>query len=302
MGLDNRDYGRANYEGSYGYGQQPGVHLGAPQTMVIKLVIINVVVFVVQLLTRSNSPFEMSWFDNLFSMHTYWFHEPWRVYELLTYGFLHDTFNMWHIVGNMFVLWMFGRTVEERIGSKEFLLFYLCGILAAALCWNLTELIAPGATNQPLGVSMLGASGGVSAVLLLFVFYYPRMTILLMFVIPMPAWLFGLFIVGSDMWGAIARSGGVAFTAHLGGFLFAFLYHKADIRLTDYVPTSFKLPSFKRKPPLRVHRPSEDEDTATEKRLDELLAKVATGGQESLTSSERRELQKLSKHYQQKRR
>ena len=60
------------------------------------------------------------------------------------------------------------------------------------------------------------------------------------------------------------------------------------------------MPSLKRKPSLKVHQPSDDE--RKEDRLDYLLGKVATGGQESLTSSEKRELQKLSKYYQDKRR
>ncbi len=295
MGIYDRDYDRPAY--GDGYGQQPGVQLGVPQSMTVRLVIVTVIVFVAQLVFRGNNPGVMSWFDSLFALHAQWFLQPWRVFELLSYGFMHDSWNMWHIVGNMFVLWMFGRHVEQRLGGREFLMFYLVAIVFAGITWDLTELMLAGRESR-----MLGASGGVSAVLLLFIFYYPRVTILFMFIFPMPAWVLGVIIIATDLFGAVGRGGEVAFTAHLGGFLFAYLYHKFGWRLTSFLPTSFQLPSFERKPPLRVHRPPADEEDKTEKRLNELLDKVHVGGQDSLTASESRELQKLSKHYQNKRR
>ncbi|QDU54487.1 rhomboid family intramembrane serine protease [Aeoliella mucimassa] len=304
MGLNERDYGRASYEGSYGYGQS-GYTLGSPQSVVVKLIIINAIVFVLQLIFRSNDPRIPSNFDSLFSLHEHWYYEPWRFFELLSYGFLHSPWDYWHIFGNMFMLWFAGRAVEQKIGGREFLVFYLLGIVIAGTAWCLIESMVPDGGNQrfgPLGVPMLGASGGVTAVLMLFIFYYPRVTILFMFVIPMPAWVLGVLVVGGDMWGAMSRSGHVAFTAHLGGALFAYLYYNSRIRLTDYVPTSFKMPSFKRKPPLRVHRPDDEpREDAQERRLNELLDKVSKHGQDSLSKREFSELQKLSKHYQQKR-
>ncbi len=302
MGFNDRDYGRSGYDDGYGSGYgggyggggygQPGMHFGGPKSVTVKIVIVTAIVFVLQLVFRV--PNGLSWFDSLFSLHPHWYQKPWQVFEFLTYGFLHDPWSLWHIGSNMLVLWMFGRMVEDRYGGKEFLLFYLTAIVFAGVTWNLTELVAGG--DRP----MLGASGGVSAVLLLYIFLYPRVTILFMFLIPMPAWVVGVFVVATDMFGAIGRTGAVAFTAHLGGFLFAYLYYKSGIRLMDYVPTSFKMPSFKRKPKLRVHRP-DNQDEKNERRLNELLDKVNAGGQDSLSSSERRELQKLSKYYQDKR-
>lgn len=299
MGLNDRDYGRAGYNDGYGYGgggygQQPGLHLGAPKSMTVILVLVNIAVYVLQLINRSDNPQAMSAFDSLFALNEDWYQQPWRIFEFLTYGFLHDTRNLWHLAGNMFVLWMFGRSVEERLGSREFLAFYLTAIVVAGAVWNLCEIFLPGN-----GV-VLGASGGVSGVLLLFIFMFPRVTILFMFVFPMPAWVLGVIIVGSNILGSIGQFGYVAFTAHLGGFLFAWLYYKTGKRLTDYLPTELKMPSFKRKPPLKVHRPSDEQ--RMQDRLDELLGKVSRNGQDSLTTKERRELEKLSKHYQNKRR
>jgi membrane associated rhomboid family serine protease len=285
MGIYDRDYERSAYN------DQPGLHLGGPKSMTVKLIIITVAVYVVQLVFRQ--PDGSNVVDTMFAMHESWFTRPW---QLLTYGFLHSTRDMWHLLMNMFVLWMFGQRVEERYGSKEFLAFYLTAIVFAGLCWSISELLVPG------GSRMLGASGGVSAVLLLFIFCFPHVTLLFMFLFPMPAWVLGILIVASDAFGAITRYGNVAFTAHLAGFLFALMYYKFGWRLMNLVPTSFKAPSFKRKPPLRVHRPSVDQEDKNEKRLNQLLDKVHQGGQDSLTASERRELQKLSKHYQNKRR
>ncbi|MCO6043991.1 rhomboid family intramembrane serine protease [Aeoliella sp. ICT_H6.2] len=290
MGINDRDYGRYGYDDGYGYRDQPGLHFGGVQSVTVKIVIVTAIVFVVQLVFRAPPP--GSWFDQLFALHSDWLFAPWG---LLTYGFLHDPWKLWHIAGNMFVLWMFGRMVEDRYGGKEFLAFYLASIVFAGLFWSLTVLIA----GQQ--ATVIGASGGVSAVLLLFIILYPRVTILFMFFIPMPAWVLGVFIVGSDMLGAFGGGGGVAFTAHLGGFLFAYLYYKSGIRLMNYLPTGAKMPSLKRRPKLKVHRPENQEDKK-KLRLDQLLEKIAASGQDSLSSSERRELQKLSKYYKDKRR
>lgn len=288
MGIYDRDYERSAYD------RQPGYHFSGQLSVTVKLVIANLIVYVVQLV--SLTPDGTSVVNELFSLHPDWYMRPWTAFELLTYGFLHSTRDMWHIVGNMFVLWMFGRRIEERLGGKEFLAFYLVAIVFAALCWSVTEILVPDS------LPMLGASGGVTAVLLLFIFYFPRVTLFLNLIFPVPAWVLGVIVIGGDMIGAIARHGNVAFTAHLGGALFAFLYYRYRWRILDWVPTNLKLPSLKRKPPLRVHRPPADEEDKNEKRLNQLLEKVSAVGQDNLTARERRELQQLSKHYQKKRR
>lgn len=199
MGIYDRDYERPSYN------DQPGLHLGGPKSMTVKLVIITVAVYVLQLVFQR--PDGSNLINSLFAMHDDWYMRPWTAYQLLTYGFLHSTGDMWHLLMNMFVLWMFGQRVEERYGSKEFLAFYLTAIVFAALVWTVSEAVVPGASK------MLGASGGVSAVLLLFVFCFPHVTLLFMFVIPLPAWVVGAFLVASDAYGALSRSGNVAFAA-----------------------------------------------------------------------------------------
>lgn len=295
MGMYDRDYQHSSY------GDQPGVHLGAPKSMVMKLVILNFAVFLAQMLFRGRG--DLDPVGSIFALHEDWFRQPWMVFQLVTYGFLHSVMNLRHILGNMFMLWMFGRHIEEKYGPKELLAIYLVSVVFAGAVWNITALLTPGPSL------VLGASGAVSAILLLFIFNYPHVTLHLMFLFPIPAWVLGVIIVGSDIIGSFTSGSNVAFTCHLGGFLFAWLYYKSGRRLMDFVPQGMAMPSFKRKPKLRVHRPSAggydnnggDRIDKSEQRLNELLAKISAGGQDSLTAREKRELTKLSKIYQKRR-
>lgn len=286
MGIAERDYERDSY------GRPPGVHIGGPRSMTVKLLLITIGVYVAQLFFGVQ-------FTEIFGLHANWYLQPWRFFELLTYGFLHSPSDLKHILFNMFVFWMFGRTVEMRYGSKEFLCFYLTAIVLAGAAWNVFTLASGGGF-----AFVLGASGGVSAVVILFALTFPREKILFMFVIPMPAWVFGLIIVGLDLMGAMGRdeAGNVAFTAHLAGAAFAFLYYKFRWRLADRVPTSFKMPKIKRGPKLRVHDPAEPADSDDNSEVDNILRKIQQQGQDSLTSRERRILERASREYQQKRR
>ena len=94
-----------------------------------------------------------------------WYYRPWEVYTLLTYGFLHAPNNIMHILANMYGLWLFGSSVEARYGSREFLWFYLTSIVVGGLVWTLSENMA-----GEVG-SMLGASAGVVAVMVLFALF-----------------------------------------------------------------------------------------------------------------------------------
>lgn len=169
------------------------------------LILINVGVYLLQLAT----PDLMSSLFALWPLGSRRF-EPWQV---LTYAFLHDPHNLFHILLNMFALWMFGRALEAYWGARRFVLFYLVCVVTAAL----TQL----AVQHGSGVAeeVIGASGGVFGVLLGFAWYFPRQRILLLFPpIPMPAWLFvtGYGLVELFL-GVTGKEQGVAHFAHLGG-------------------------------------------------------------------------------------
>lgn len=147
---------------------------------------------------------------------------------IFTSLFLHASFL--HIAGNMLFLWIFGNNIEDILGHFKFLLFYLfCGLTAAA-----THIIFNFNSNIPT----LGASGAVAGVLGAYILLYPRARIITLIplfflfpLVPLPAIIvLGMWIVLQFFSGiaAIASgfSGGVAWFAHIGGFLMGMILIK----------------------------------------------------------------------------
>jgi len=296
MGIYDRDYNRAPYGGP----GPTGFHVGGPLTLTTKLVLVMFGVYAVQLVTRPENfkiTGDLGWFTTAFELRADLFRRPWMAFELLTYGFLHSPGDIYHILFNMFGLWLFGRGIEERYGPREYLTFVLAAIVFAGLFWVLGELVAN--RGQLANTAALGASGGVVAVLILFAFLYPHRTVLFMFVIPMPMWVLGLIIIGLDIKGAFDRAEPTAFTAHLGGALFAALYYKSGARLARWLPDRSWLTRLRSRPRLRVHHP--DEESNDDSQVDEILRKIQEHGQDSLTRRERRILEQASREFQKRR-
>jgi membrane associated rhomboid family serine protease len=279
------------YERDYVYDPQPGVQLRLPRTMALRLVLVTVVVYLAQLAVGTP-------FSSALSLSCDWWRQPWQVYQLLTYGFLHSPESVQHIAWNMFGLWMFGRSVEERYGGRELLGFYLSAIVFSGLLWTLAE------AAQGEFAHMLGASGGVTAVVILFALTYPHRTIYLNFFIPVPAWLLGCLVVLGDMWGSLGgsdpmRGGNVAFSAHLAGALYALVYFRYRWNPFERVAGLISRLGKPRRPKLRVLQP--DTEVSTDDEVDRILRKINEHGQDSLTGKERRTLEKASREYQQRR-
>src|SRR5262249_37377895 len=116
-----------------------------------------------------------------------------QVWRLLTYAFLHETAIWQHIVFNMLFLWWFGSDIEDIYGSAEFLAFYLLSAFLGGVAFVLTAV----AGLSDAG-SCLGASGAVTAVMVLCALHYPSRIILLFFIVPVPIWLFVVFQVVQD--------------------------------------------------------------------------------------------------------
>jgi membrane associated rhomboid family serine protease len=239
-----------------------------------------------------------------------------QVWRLLTSVFLHSEMNPLHVIFNMLVLWWTGRQLEERYGAKEFLTFYLtAGVVA-----NLVNLAAQAAGVVPM-YRGLGASGAVTAALVVYAFLYPHHRILVMFVIPMPVWGAVVLYVVLDMLGALGarvdRGEPVGYIVHLGGALFGAVYYLTDLQLTRFLPGRSGRGQSHRQPRLRVVPPDEPDDSADtdepppprppagdliEDRVDRLLEKVSRHGQESLTPEERELLFRAGEHYKKRRR
>ena len=151
--------------------------------------------------------------------------EPWGI-SWFTAMFLHGSWD--HILGNMLFLAIFGKNVESAFGHLRYLVFYIVGGFVAFVAQTaMTLLFAPAAAAA---VPTLGASGGIAAVLGAYFVLYPNSRILtLVVVVPVriPAWVFlGLWFVyqlfegNYGLFSASANGGGVAFFAHVGGFVF----------------------------------------------------------------------------------
>ncbi len=147
---------------------------------------------------------------------------------LLTSMFLHS--GIAHILGNMLFLWIFGDNVEDYFGHVLYLFFYLvCGI-AAGLLHVFFNLSSP--------LPAVGASGAISGVMGAYIVLYPRarvLTLVFIFLVPIPAfiilgyWFVLQFLGGITTLGA-AATGGVAWWAHVGGFLAGVILTKLTAR------------------------------------------------------------------------
>src|SRR5437879_469303 len=172
---------------------------------------------------------------------------PVSVYiTLLTSMFMHG--GIAHIFGNMLFLWIFGDNIEDRLGHFRYLVFYLvCGVLA-----GLAHVFATVGFGGDPYIPSLGASGAISGVLGAYILLFPtrRVTVLLSwFVTQVPAfvaiglWFVFQLISGLGMLGSGAQRGGVAYAAHIGGFIAGLalikVFEIGRPRPNEYIPRGY---------------------------------------------------------------
>jgi membrane associated rhomboid family serine protease len=145
-----------------------------------------------------------------------------RVWTLLTSVFSHNM--LLHLLLNTFVLMNFGPVIETYLGRKRFIIFYLLAGAFSSLCHAAVSAFLLHDPSLPA----LGASGAISAVILLFSLLYPREIIFLLGFIPLPAIVGALAFIGLDVWGLVEQSGGgglpIGHGAHLGGAFIGICY------------------------------------------------------------------------------
>lgn len=147
--------------------------------------------------------------------HYYW--------EFLTYMFCHG--NIYHLISNLIALLVFGRIVERSVGTREFLLYYfLTGILAGIAAYFFSVL------SNSYYVVVLGASGAIYAVMLLFAVLLPNAVVLVFGILPVRAPYLVLFYFLLDFFGQFS-SDGVAHGVHLFGLFFGVLYITIRMRM-----------------------------------------------------------------------
>lgn len=152
--------------------------------------------------------------------------------HVLTSMFLHGSWL--HIIGNMWFLWLFGNNVEDSMGRGRFVIFYLlCGLGAA---------VFQVASSPNSIVPMVGASGAISGVMGAYIVMFPRVKVytlvplgIFITTLALPAWvMLGYWIAVQVLGGLRPSNGGVAFWAHVGGFVVGALLIKFFAR-PDYL-------------------------------------------------------------------
>jgi membrane associated rhomboid family serine protease len=240
-----------------------------------------------------------------------------QVWRLLTATFLHSPSNVLHILWNLLFLYWIGREMESMQGTRQFTCFYLASAVVSSLGWALVDHRVPGGrTGQ-----MVGASGAITALAVVFTLFYPNREVLLFF-LPMRMWMLLAIYLGGDVLGllrtiSVGHAGPgsqIAFASHLTGAAFGYLYKTSGIRLSRM----FSVP--RSGPRLRVVVPERREPTASraggradqarparpvgatpvteellEARLDEVLAKIAREGRAALTDEEKSILEEASR-------
>ena len=158
-----------------------------------------------------------------------------QVSHVFTSMFLHGSWM--HLIGNMWFLWLFGNNVEDSMGRARFVVFYLLSGVAAAL----TQV----AVGPASGIPMVGASGAISGVMGAYLILYPRARVYTLLplgffftTIALPAWTMLLYWIGLQALSGVAglfseERGGVAFWAHIGGFVAGIVLIKLFARSDD---------------------------------------------------------------------
>jgi membrane associated rhomboid family serine protease len=306
MGFYDRDYYRGGAERREYY------HVQTQQSWVFAIIVVNIMVFVANLLRGGENGGAI---NDILAMQTTTLYHPAEWWRLITYAFAHG--DATHILFNMIALFFFGPLVERRYGPTEFLCFYVAAAMFSGVVWGLWNL---GFTYRggETPISMLGASGAISGVVMLVIWNYPKMLVYVMGIIEMPLWLFGIFFIAMDFLGMFSGRDHVAHEAHLAGIALGAFYAWQNWRLTS-IPYFFT--SADRKVRERMRKffnpknytdiynnrdnnndsPQLDEDEAKRtEQVDAILRKISEKGQDSLTWNERRILKRASEEYQKK--
>ncbi|MCX7797290.1 MAG: rhomboid family intramembrane serine protease [Melioribacter sp.] len=303
MGIDSRDYYRPSGFGGFSF--FPPV--------IKNLLIINIAVFLIQMI-----------FDNItfngvpgwYFLNRYFALNPlngidsagmpynFKIWQFLTYQFMHGDFT--HILFNMFTLWMFGMELENLMGSRKFLAYYLlCGFGA-----GLFQLFLAPVFSESLAPT-IGASGAVFGIMIAFAMFFPDRYIFLYFLIPIKAKYLIAFLVVIEFL-SVNEPTLVAHLAHIGGavtgFLFILIDKRYDFRFDRIFnfhrkKSSYKFSSRFRKPSFSqdieeaefYEINSEKEEEITQEEIDRILDKISQSGYKSLTEREKRILFEASK-------
>ena len=215
--------------------------------------------------------------------------ENFLLWQFGTYIFLHG--NIWHLLFNMFALWMFGGELDRSWGTREFLIFFfIVGVGVGLIHWIFaTGVPLPrfaGDYSRPL----IGSSGAIFGLLAAYGICFPERRILFMLLFPMKAKWFVLLLAAIELY--LCRiPGSIAHFAHLSGMLIAYLYLKKEWNLDT---ARIYLDDRRRRGKLKLVQKNRAQLKYERDEVDRILDKINKEGMESLSREELKVLHRAS--------
>jgi membrane associated rhomboid family serine protease len=265
-------YGRGDYSGYSRHG-------GPLDSVIMKLVMANAAMFVMQHLPIGG------WINEYLALTPKLVLTRGYVWQMVSYMFLH--YDFWHIALNMFVIWMFGRTLEQIWGGQRFLIFYLaCGIGGALFSFLFAY-----------NTSVIGASAAAYGILLAFAILFPNQRLLLWFVLPIKARTLAIGLAVITLLLGIRGGGNIAHFAHLGGMAAALFMMRGEYQFRRLRNT---VRNWLSKIPVKIsfdrdeHGSSSNGQPPDMEKINSILDKISEKGYSNLSETERRILEKYS--------
>jgi membrane associated rhomboid family serine protease len=179
-------------------------------SVVNQIILINVIIYVIEIFLARTA------FIDFFGLTPRYVVSKGYVWQLITYMFLHGS--PWHLLLNMFIIWMFGTPLESVWGSNRFLNYYIvCGLGGALLSFVFS-----------FNTTIIGASGAGYGILLAYAILFPYSEIYVWGLFPVRARTLVIFMVIIEFASGLSGRSGIAHFAHLGGMAAGFLYLKGD--------------------------------------------------------------------------
>lgn len=272
-----------------------------------KLIVINVAVYIIHALViflfALNGNAIVRWFElpaDFFELLT----QPW---SLVTYSFFHWDF--WHLFFNMLILYYAGRIFLNLFGNRTFINVYFLGVILGGLLFLLSYNVFPAFMGSR--TSLIGASAGVTAVLIFVCAYMPNQEVRLFF-FNVKLWYIGAFIVLMDLIRMTTGQNAGGHIAHLGGAFLGYYYARKLLQgqdigkgfsaLLDSLTSMFKKQE-KKAPMKTVYRKkasakkksADYEKETRQRKIDAILDKISKSGYESLSKEEKDFLFKAGK-------
>mgnify|MGYP001269202704 CR=1 FL=1 len=244
------------------------------------LITVNFLIYVLQTISGPNVSSDL-W--RLFGLVPKQIWSDLMLWQPFTYLFFHDS-NPWHVLMNMFVLWMFGTELERLWGREGFVKYYFITGVGSGI---ITGCISPNSL-----IPLIGASGAVFGIILAYGITFPNRTIYLWGIVPIRSIVFVIFIGVLSLFSTINSTSNVSHVTHLAGMIIGYTFLKRKWRLGSIV-------FYIRKKIIEYQIFREEKKVFYNKKLenniDILLDKINKSGFDSLSQDEEKELYENSK-------